>query len=63
MVHFRDIRLKSNAGMDFPLCKASEALLDTEWRGDTDGDINNVTCPKCLEMHPKAYPWARQRKG
>lgn len=47
--HFRDIRLRNNAGMDFPHCRANADLLDLDasrWR--TTGDRHNVTCLACL---------------
>jgi hypothetical protein len=57
--HFRDIRLRNNAGMDFPLCFASAPLLDLD-KGclSTVADFAKVTCQHCKRMAPKRYPWA-----
>lgn len=59
-MHLRDIRLRNNAGLAFPLCYASAALLDTD-KGylPTTGEFNEVTCKRCIAMAPKRYPWAR----
>lgn len=48
-VHFRNIRLRVNAGMDFPECYAHADLLDTDkGRLKTTGNRNEVTCKRCL---------------
>ena len=61
-IHLRDIRLRTNAGMDFPLCSADEELLDLDKsRWATTGDMDEVTCPNCKEKAPSRYPWAYQR--
>lgn len=64
VIHYRDIRLSSNAGMDFPLCYANAKLLDTDkGRLSSSGEMKEVTCKRCLKMFPKRYPWAvRGRK-
>jgi hypothetical protein len=61
--HLRDIRLRNNAGMDFPVCQAGARLLDTDkGRWPTTGEWSAVTCLKCLKQAPKAYPWAYAHK-
>lgn len=58
-MHFRDIRLRNNAGMDFPLCYAGARLLDLDKsRLPTTGDFNAVECKHCLNRAPVHYPWA-----
>jgi hypothetical protein len=58
-VHFRDIRLRSNGGMDFPLCQVTDGPLDTDKaRLQTSPDMTEVTCPMCRKLAPERYPWA-----
>ena len=46
--HMRDIRLRNNAGMDFPLCKAGAELLDLDaGRWPLTGKYSEVTCAHC----------------
>jgi hypothetical protein len=50
-VHFRNLRLRVNIGIDFPECKTNAFRLDLEkstWA--ITGDRNNVTCKKCIEI-------------
>jgi len=57
--HLRDIRLRNNAGMDFPLCAADEELLDLDkGRWPTTGSMDEVTCPDCRRKAPIRYSWA-----
>lgn len=61
--HLRDIRLKNNAGIDFPLCRAQARLLDFDnTELPTSGDMAEVTCNNCKRLAPKYYPWAYGRK-
>lgn len=49
-VHLRDLRLRNNAGMDFPACYANpkSGMLDTDkGRLITTGDKSKVTCERC----------------
>jgi len=47
-VHKRSIRLRNNAGMDFPVCYAHAELLDLDKsRLATTGDNAKVTCKRC----------------
>lgn len=64
IVHFRDIRLRSNAGMDFPACYALAHLLDTA-KGylPTSPDMSEVTCKRCRRIAPERYPWAGFNRG
>ena len=57
-MHFRDIRLFSNAGMAFPVCKANAKLLDTETRLTVTSDKTKVTCKNCVKAHNANYSWA-----
>lgn len=58
-IHLTDIRLKNNAGIDFPGCAADEDLLDLDkGRWLTSGDLDEVTCPNCKKKAPERYPWA-----
>ena len=64
LVHLRDIRLKSNAGMNFPLCKVTDGPLDTDQSAlPTTGDFEKVTCSRCLALAPKRYGWAYAGKA
>lgn len=44
--HMRSIRLRNNAGMDYPLCK-EHGLIDGKYY-ITTGDKNLVTCKNCI---------------
>ena len=47
-MHYQDTRLKVNAGMNFPTCKADAKLLDLDaGRFPTTGNIHEVTCKQC----------------
>jgi hypothetical protein len=62
-IHLRDIRLRNNGGMNFPLCRANEKTLDldkTIWPTSSSMDI--VTCKHCLLRAPRRYPWAFKKK-
>ena len=49
-VHKMDLRLRVNAGMDFPTCCANAKLLDLDKaRWNMTNDKNEVTCKKCLQ--------------
>jgi hypothetical protein len=53
-MHYRDLRLRNNAGMDFPLCYSMTTPLDTDkGRLPTTGNLEEVTCKRCraLESH------------
>ena len=61
-VHLRDIRLRNNAGLDFPLCCTGGELLDIDkGRLPTTETIAEVTCKHCLRLAPKRYPWVYNR--
>lgn len=48
-IHLRDIRLRNNAGMDFPHCQANARLLDTDkGRWKIAGYAQEVTCKHCI---------------
>lgn len=53
-VHLKDQRLRVNAGMDFPTCRANEKLLDLEaCRLIMTSDIHAVTCKHCKKIYFK----------
>jgi len=57
--HFKDIRLSNNCGISFPCCHSTARLLDLDKsRMKMSGNYGDVTCPRCLKMEPKHYPWA-----
>ena len=50
-VHFASLRLRNNAGMDFPLCYASAALLDLDKSRLPLTVIHEyVTCAHCAQL-------------
>jgi hypothetical protein len=54
--HFRNIRLRNNAGMDFPECKAYQEYLDLDsGRWPTTGNQKDVTCKNCIKMIKKQW--------
>jgi hypothetical protein len=58
-IHIRDLRLRNNAGINFPVCAAEEHLLDLNkslWTLTTD--TNQATCKACKKAFVKRYPWA-----
>lgn len=58
-IHFRSLRLRNNAGMDFPACYANAPLLDVDkGRLQTTGDPALVTCKRCLRL-----PYVLQSKA
>jgi len=57
VIHARSIRLRNNAGMDFPVCHAGARLLDLDKSHlFTTGDKSLVSCKKCLAL-VKSNPW------
>jgi len=58
-VHYGDIRLHNNAGINFPVCYAGAELLDMDKTILRTGGYEVVTCKHCLRIAPKRYPWAR----
>ena len=58
-LHIRDIRLRNNAGIDMPVCKASAELLDMDaTRYPTTGDRKQATCKHCIRQYAHRYAWA-----
>lgn len=49
--HYRSIRLRNNAGMDFPVCYSRADILDTE-KGNlkTTCELSKVTCMNCKRI-------------
>jgi hypothetical protein len=64
-VHMKDIRLRNNAGMDFPVCYAGggkQGLLDLDKTHlPTTGRLDECTCERCKRIFPVRYPWATGR--
>jgi hypothetical protein len=57
-MHFRDIRLLNNAGMEFPACYANTKLLDMNKSYlQSTSDYNKVDCKKCLKIMSTTYKW------
>lgn len=58
--HLVDLRLKNNAGMDFPVCYAGAARLDLD-KGHLPLTSNaaEATCQHCKRQQKKRYPWAK----
>jgi hypothetical protein len=55
-VHLIDLRLRVNAGMDFPTCQAGAKLLDTDkGRWELANVKDAVTCKKCLKAVKNGY--------
>ena len=50
-IHYRSVRLRNNAGMDFPLCYSRADILDTE-KGNlkTTFELSKVTCMNCKRI-------------
>jgi hypothetical protein len=49
--HYRDLRLRINAGMDFPACYAGARLLDTDkGRLPSTSEPARVSCLKCRRI-------------
>jgi len=59
-IHFRSIRLRSNAGLDFPACYANARLLDTDKsRLPSTGIRADVTCKRCQRLAERTPHHAR----
>ena len=57
--HYRDLRLRNNAGISIPVCKAGEKLLDLDssaW--PITLNKAKVTCKRCISAWARAYDWA-----
>ena len=53
-VHFRNLRLYINAGMQFPECYAYQSLLDIDKGAlETTSDKSEITCKHCLRQLAK----------
>ena len=61
-VHYVNIRLYNNAGMEFPECYAGAKLLDLDKSHlPLSHNIKEVTCKHCIRLYEKRYPWATKR--
>lgn len=68
VVHIRDIRLRNNAGMDFPVCYASAELLDLDKSRLPNANLDDAIasgrcCKRCQHAYARRYGWARPRDG
>ena len=53
-VHKISLRLRNNAGMNFPVCYTGRAILDTDKsRLPLTQKIENVSCKKCIAKYNK----------
>jgi len=53
-LHLANLRLRVNAGMNIPECKAHAELLDTDsGRWPMTTDRSKVTCAKCKKAEEK----------
>ena len=59
-VHYASTRLHNNAGMQFPLCRQNDRLLDLSLRVKF-GRTTEVTCKNCLRMIEKDWFLRKQR--
>ena len=60
-LHIRDVRLFSNSGLHFPVCKIGKGPLNLEWtKLPTTGIPLEATCKHCIKQYPKKYPWAKK---
>jgi hypothetical protein len=60
-VHLRDLRLRNNAGIDFPACHAGARLLDMDkGRLESTGEASRVTCARCLAIVRREQARAEQ---
>ena len=49
ITHYKNMRLRNNAGMDIPECKAYATILDCDsGRWPMTSDTDGVTCKNCL---------------
>lgn len=57
-IHLIDLRLRTNAGIDFPTCKATAKMLDLDAaRLPLTDEIRAVTCKHCLKIHRYNNPF------
>lgn len=61
-VHKADLRLRNNAGLNIPVCKANAQLLDTQHNLEVTNENEKVTCKHCKRAWNKNYPWANPIK-
>lgn len=64
IVHLRSIRLRNNAGMNFPTCYAGARLLDCD-KGylPTTGEVEKTTCKRCLRIATTTLKWIYGKKA
>lgn len=56
--HIADIRLANNAGMNFPVCRAGDRLLNLDCGHWQMVKAEEVTCRRCQAAYARRYPWA-----
>lgn len=61
--HMRSIRLRNNAGIDFPVCYSRAKLLDLDKSAlPTTGEASECTCKRCMAACLKYDGWAYSAK-
>lgn len=63
LVHLRDIRLRTNAGMDYPVCRADDDTLDPDLYGTVQffrdfDSLKTVSCAACRKAFRERYAWS-----
>jgi len=53
-VHAIDTRLRVNAGMDFPTCRANDKMLDLRILVPLTNLVAEITCKNCLRKIRRA---------
>jgi hypothetical protein len=62
-IHYRNLRLRINAGIDFPQCQADAELLDMDKaRWQTTSKFDEVTCLHCLKLIKRYHHPCKQCK-
>lgn len=70
-LHLRDIRLRNNAGIDFPVCRTGGEFLDLEATryptASTEdyekAEDKSIFCKHCLRKWNKRYDWCQIEVG
>lgn len=58
-IHKADLRLRNNAGINYPVCLAvKDKPLDFDHGKVVTNNNAEVTCRACKKAWSKAYPWA-----
>jgi len=57
-VHLRDLRLRNNAGIEYPCCQANGGLIDLDKPYKLSSEEKEITCKHCQRAAQRKYPWA-----